>query len=81
MNQYFIMISVRQSYVVAGMLFLAIVNIILMRECLSLTITRMVKSNFNAEISSVRDEEMCPMGDSGSEHNGTSILLSVSVEL
>lgn len=48
-----------QLYVVVGMIFLAIVNILMMRDCLSVTITQMVQSNFNESMA--LDEDVCPM--------------------
>lgn len=41
------------------MVFLSIVNILMMRDCLSLTITQMVKPNFNEAMAS--DENVCRM--------------------
>lgn len=63
----------RQLYIVATMFFLAVVNIFLLRDSLSLTITQMVKPNANAEL--VLDDT-CPMEGAGlpSAHNGTGLM-------
>lgn len=47
------------TYVVAGMLLVAIINIFVMRNCLSLTLTQMVQLNPNAALAG--DANTCPM--------------------
>lgn len=66
-----------QLYVVVGMIFLAIVNIYMMRDCLSLTITQMVQSNFNESMA--LDEDVCPMENTAfGEFNQTTNTETVS---
>lgn len=59
-----------QRYIIAGMIFFAIVGLLMMRTCMSMTLTQMVKPT--AVVHSIYiDETACPMPTVVLHDNGT----------
>lgn len=70
--------SVPQRYIIAGMIFLAIVGLLMMRSCMSMTLTQMVEPSISVEH---QDSSACPMPNVEKHVNSTVLSLVVSLDL
>lgn len=59
---FFAVKSVPQRYIIAGMIFLAIVGLLMMRSCMSMTLTQMVEPN-SIIMTEHQDPSACPVAN------------------